>query len=79
MHQKAGNGCYRMSAKDRRRNAESIHDYEGTSAGTPSPVSRTRSGRYPVGPSCASSPSRGGTGIRQKRAAANKKRWSDAR
>ncbi|MFC0431057.1 hypothetical protein [Kutzneria buriramensis] len=29
MHQKAGNGCYRMSAKDRRRNASSIHDYEG--------------------------------------------------
>ncbi|SFQ27145.1 hypothetical protein [Amycolatopsis rubida] len=29
MHQKAGNGCYRMSSKDRRRNADSIHDYEG--------------------------------------------------
>ena len=29
MHQKAGNGCYRMSAKDRRRNADSIYDYEG--------------------------------------------------
>uniref|UniRef100_UPI003F494928 hypothetical protein n=1 Tax=Amycolatopsis sp. CA-151526 TaxID=3239921 RepID=UPI003F494928 len=29
MHQKAGNGCYRMSSKDRRRNAESIHNYEG--------------------------------------------------
>lgn len=30
MHQdKAGKGCYRMSAKDRRRNASSIHDYEG--------------------------------------------------
>jgi hypothetical protein len=29
MHQQAGNGCYRMSAKDRRRNADSIHDYEG--------------------------------------------------
>lgn len=25
----AGNGCYRMSAKDRRRNASSTHDYEG--------------------------------------------------
>jgi hypothetical protein len=30
LHQdNAGNGCYRMSAKDRRRNAASIHDYEG--------------------------------------------------
>jgi len=29
MHQKAGNGCYRMSSKDRRRNADSTHDYEG--------------------------------------------------
>lgn len=30
LHQdKAGTGCYRMSAKDRRRNAASIHDYEG--------------------------------------------------
>jgi len=30
LHQdKAGNGCYRMSAKDRRRNASSTHDYEG--------------------------------------------------
>lgn len=30
LHQdKAGNGCYRMSAKDRRRNAASTHDYEG--------------------------------------------------
>lgn len=29
MHQKSGNGCYRMSAKDRRRNANSSHDYEG--------------------------------------------------
>jgi hypothetical protein len=34
MHQKAGNGCYRMSAKDRRANAESIHDYEGVQAWT---------------------------------------------
>jgi hypothetical protein len=29
MHQKAGNGCYRMSATDRRRNRGSVHDYEG--------------------------------------------------
>jgi hypothetical protein len=29
MHQQAGNGCYRMSSKDRRRNAASVHDYEG--------------------------------------------------
>jgi hypothetical protein len=29
MHQKAGTGCYRMSSKGRRRNADSIHDYEG--------------------------------------------------
>ncbi|QYN17475.1 hypothetical protein [Amycolatopsis sp. DSM 110486] len=29
MHQQAGNGCYRMSSKDRRRNADSIHDYAG--------------------------------------------------
>jgi hypothetical protein len=29
MHQRAGNGCYRMSSKDRRRNASSIHNYEG--------------------------------------------------
>lgn len=29
MHQQAGNGCYRMSSKDRRRNAASIQDYEG--------------------------------------------------
>lgn len=30
LHQdKAGNGCYRMSSKSRRRNAASIHDYEG--------------------------------------------------
>lgn len=27
-HQKAGNGCYRMTAKDRRRNAGSSQDYE---------------------------------------------------
>lgn len=29
LHQKAGNGCYRMSSKSRRRIADSIHDYEG--------------------------------------------------
>lgn len=29
MHQKAGNGCYRMSAKDRRKYRRSSHDYEG--------------------------------------------------
>lgn len=29
MHQQAGHGCYRMSAKDRRTNEDSIHDYEG--------------------------------------------------
>ncbi|MBN9748600.1 hypothetical protein DMP23_47320 [Amycolatopsis sp. A1MSW2902] len=30
LHQaNAGNGCYRMSAKDRRRTAGSSHDYEG--------------------------------------------------
>lgn len=33
MHQdQAGNGCYRMSAKDRRKYAASIHDYEGVQA-----------------------------------------------
>ncbi|MEV0773598.1 hypothetical protein [Nocardia salmonicida] len=29
MHQRVGNGCYRMSAKDRRENAGTTHDYEG--------------------------------------------------
>jgi hypothetical protein len=29
MHQQAGNGCYRMSAKDRRKYADSIHDFDG--------------------------------------------------
>lgn len=29
LHQAAGHGCYRMSSKDRRRNAASSEDYEG--------------------------------------------------
>ncbi|MGW6728797.1 hypothetical protein ACWF9G_23095 [Nocardia sp. NPDC055029] len=29
MHQSDGNGCYRMSSRDRRRNAGSVADYEG--------------------------------------------------
>ncbi|MGI8313155.1 hypothetical protein [Saccharopolyspora hattusasensis] len=29
MHQKVGNGCYRMSSKDRRRLGDSVDGYEG--------------------------------------------------